>query len=152
MSRRYSDEEKSQAVQHLHDNYYNVTLTAIQTGIPLRTLYEWKRQRQVERIKGQDAIPEDILNEEVLLQQENSVLLLQQNEYTRIRQRLLEHIFELIDTLNDDPHATNTRVSAVSRLLDRVIKLEGRERSELSELRFDMKYGREDYSQEEVDV
>ena len=126
MSRRYTDEQKAEALQHLDDNYGNVTLTALQTGIPIRTLRDWKRYRKLEILK--DLPPEKVARrrqqeiepeEQADIEEEDSAAA-----YSRIRAHLMQHINTLLETLTDDPDTANLRVIALTRLLDRVIKLE----------------------------
>lgn len=45
-------------------------------------------------------------------------------KYTTLRHKLTHHIELLADTLADDPETIHIRAMALSRLLDRVIKLE----------------------------
>jgi transposase-like protein len=44
MSRRYSQEFKAAAVEQLRANHGNTLVTARQTGVPERTLRDWKRE------------------------------------------------------------------------------------------------------------
>jgi transposase-like protein len=129
MSRRYTDEEKAEALEKLDANVGNITLTAIQTGIPVRTLHHWKRQQRIQLLMHPSSENEDVELEvdsdlEALLQQKFVAQQQQESPYSHIRQRLLEHIFDLTETLMDDPDTAHLRVSALSRLLDRALKLE----------------------------
>ncbi len=54
-----------------------------------------------------------------------------EKEYTHIRQRLMSHVEHLIDTLTDDPLTSHLHITALTRLLDRVIKLESLVRREI---------------------
>lgn len=178
MSRRYTDEEKAYAIQYLVENFYNISVTSLQTGIPVRTLYTWKREHLLQHNAAAKPIVaaahQQFSGEKPLQQHKNSVLplLLPQaapeqepeptngihkipiwqrifeqpdfppehdpaadldpigKEYTHIRQRLMSHVEHLIDTLNDDPHTSHLRIIALTRLLDRVIKLESLVRRE----------------------
>lgn len=122
MSRRYTQDEKAAYLAHLDDNYGNVTLTAIQTGIPSRTLYNWKRERKLRRLQS----------EPPLLHKKSAVPPPQtatnpddtEAEYTRIRAEMMTHIDNLMSSLTDDPDTAHLRIIALTRLLDRVIKLE----------------------------
>lgn len=123
MSRRYTTEQKESAMQCLDDNYGNVTITALQTGVPKRTLQEWKRQRKLQAIqRGEPLLREK--NHAPQQQQTTDDADTPQAEYARIRQRLMSHIHTLTETLTDDPDTAHLRASALSRLIDRVIKLE----------------------------
>jgi transposase-like protein len=128
MSRRYTPEEKAAALQHLNDNYGNITLTAMQTSIPVRTLHHWRRERKLQLLANistdnEDEALESLLHKKVDVQQ-------QQEVYTRLHQTLLEHLFNLTETLLDDPDTAHLRITALARLLDRVIKLEDLAKSE----------------------
>ena len=132
MSKRYTQEQRADALQHLDDNYGNVTLTALQTGIPTRTLYQSKRERKLRR---QQAEPPLLHKKSAVPPQQTAAKTApesagQQGDYTRIRTRLMEHIDTLIETLTDDPDTAHVRAMALTRLLDRVIKLEALTRSE----------------------
>ncbi len=130
MSRRYTPQEKADILERLDDNFGNVTLTALQTGVPARTLYEWKRQRKLRRLQR----GEPLLHKKNVPPQQQTAADPDPsgddppddppNEYARIRQRLMEHVDTLIETLTDDPDTAHLRIVALSRLLDRVIKLE----------------------------
>lgn len=132
VSRRYSDEEKELILQTLDDNYGNVTLTALQTDIPIRTLQDWKRHRKLLALKHGNALPRVLprkKNEARQQQQQQTTdndtdEAEEENEYAYIRKRLMEHINNLLETLTDDPDTAHLRINALSRLLDRVIKLE----------------------------
>lgn len=123
MPRAYSDTQKTEALDHLDANFGNVTLTAIQTGIPSRTLYEWKRQRKLRR---QQAEPPLLHKKNAVPQQQNATNDDESDsgEYTRIRSRLMQHLEHLLDSLTDDPDTAHLRIIAVTRLLDRVVKLD----------------------------
>lgn len=143
MPRKYTDQQKIDALQHLADNYGNVTLTAIQTGIPERTLRDWKRRRKFETLKDLPPIKETrrrqqtAANDDPDQNTENE----SEGEYTRIRQRLMQHIDTLLETLTDDPDTAHLRIIALTRLLDRVIKLESLTRTESNApIRIEYKY------------
>ena len=124
MAQRYTNQQKADILNQLSANLGNVALTARQTGVPLRTLYTWKREQQ----------PDD-----PALQHQKSPLLQHytaetadhpEGEYARIRARLMDHINHLLDTLTDDPDTAHLRIMALSRLLDRVVKLEALTRAD----------------------
>lgn len=129
MSRRYTPQQKADILERLDDNFGNVTLTALQTGVPTRTLSEWKRQRKLRRLQRGEPL---LLKKSVRQQQQTAANPAPgddppgdpPNDYARIRQRLMEHVDTLIETLTDDPDTAHLRIIALSRLLDRVIKLE----------------------------
>lgn len=123
MSRRYTDDEKTQALERLEANLGNITLTAIQTNIPVRTLRDWKRENAAlvaaNTLPDADS-PSDLLPPSEILRRRRR----ETGEYTRIREILMDHLFDLTETLLDDPATAHQRMTALSRLLDRVIKLE----------------------------
>lgn len=121
MSHRYTDQQKADILTQLSANFGNVALTARQAGIPSRTLYAWKREQQREH-------PTDaaLLHSKTSAPQHYTAANPDHLEspYDRIRARLMCHIDHLLDTLTDDPDTAHLRIMALSRLLDRVIKLE----------------------------
>jgi transposase-like protein len=54
---RYTDEQRLEALDLLDVNRNNVALTSIQTGIPERTLREWRRQDRIQRHLPPDPLP-----------------------------------------------------------------------------------------------
>lgn len=124
MSRRYTDEEKAAAIQTLEANAGNIILTAIQTSIPVRTLRDWKREHNAVVAAATPSYnldsPSDLLPPPEILRRRRR----EDGEYTKIRQMLMEHLFDLTETLMDNPETAHVRISAISRLLDRVIKLQ----------------------------
>ena len=182
MSRRYTDEEKAHAIQRLTENFYNISVTSLQIGIPIRTLHAWRREHLLQQnaaarmgfaaahqhFSGENPLlPHKIFVRQQQQQQQaapqpaptngiHKVPIWQQifeqpdfpaerdpaavddldpigKEYTHIRQRLMSHVEHLIDTLNDDPHTSHLRIIALTRLLDRVIRLESLVRRETPE-------------------
>ncbi len=119
MSRRYTPKQKADALQHLDDNYGNVPLTALQTSIPERTLRDWKRLRKLETLKQLPPKKVAQRQQQKEYEEEDTTAA-----YTRIRAHLMQHINTLLDTLTDDPDTANLRAIALTRLLDRTIKLE----------------------------
>ena len=165
MARRYTDEEKEEILARLDDNFGNVTLTALQMNIPTRTLQHWKRMRKLEAFKRGEPAPGNSLllrkksdapqqkqqqvgaqravsdTEQTPSKGEEDYKTQVTKEYTHIRERLMEHINNLIETLTDDPDTAHLRITALSRLLDRVIKLEalvGKETDQV--IRIEYKY------------
>ncbi len=128
MSRRYTHQEKTLALQRLDDNFGNVSLTAIQTNISKRTLQEWRNERRVMAFQSGQPDPETLLREKNIAQQQQQnpdpLSYKEENEYAFIRNRLLQHIHAMLENLVDEPDSAHLRVMALTRLLDRVIKLE----------------------------
>lgn len=151
MSKRYTNQQKADALQQLDDNDGNVMLTAIQTDIPKRTLYEWKRQRKLQAIKDGQPASGTLQHKKSAVPPQQSAANTDQpdddedpylREYTTIRKRLMDHIFTMTDSLIDDPETAHVRIIALSRLLDRVIKLEALTRKETDDrvIRIEYKY------------
>jgi transposase-like protein len=124
MSRRYTEEEKLKALEHLNANAGNVTRTAAQTSIPARTLREWKRE--YEALVAADGLSHtpDFPSEGAAAAENLRRRRQQEGEYTHIRQMLMDHLFDLTESLMDNPDTAHLRINALSRLLDRVIQLE----------------------------
>jgi hypothetical protein len=47
LARRYTRSQKAEILKHLDDNVGDVVLTSLQSGIPERTLRDWKRTRSL---------------------------------------------------------------------------------------------------------
>ena len=130
LSRRYTPEEKSAALQRLDDNFGDVAVTSIQTGVPTRTLREWKRQRHLEAFQTGQLPPQNQRRQ----QRQQQIIDPTNNDddddddegnkYRRLRKELMQHIFDLSATLMDDPQTAYLRAVTLSRLIDRVIRLE----------------------------
>lgn len=121
MARRYTNQQKADILNQLNANFGNVALTARQTGVPLRTLYTWKREYSPD-----DPADPALQHQKTPLRQHYTAESAEEpeGEYARIRARLMQHIDHLLDTLTDDPDTAHLRIMALSRLLDRVIRLE----------------------------
>ena len=130
----YTDNEKIYALRRLKENYGDVPLTSLQTRIPERTLYTWKRQFQQEEnldaklrqkkitaaAAAADLTMPDVEHKESNEDTTNEV----EHEYVRFRENLIRHIDTLLRTLSDDPDLAHRRAIALTRLMDKVITLE----------------------------
>jgi transposase-like protein len=114
MSRRYTPQQKETALQRLAANFGNIAITSLQTGIPERTLRDWQQKRQLEQVQN-PPLPPKISRRQ---QQPDT------NEYQLLRDIIMEHLFQLVENLSLDPATAYLRAAALSRLIDRVIKLE----------------------------
>ena len=113
MSKRYSQEEKDQALQRLVANAGDVPLTSAQTGIPLRTLHAWRRAHLSSE-------------QHVAPQQQQVNLAPSDDEALRLlRQQLVNEALTFITSLEEvmDEASLNQRVSALGQLIDRIVKL-----------------------------
>lgn len=120
MARRYTPEQKAEILQILDDNFGNVQLTAAFIGMPERTLRDWKNRRKRQHIREFVDLPPEKNNRRRRQEDMEEEI----HEYTHLRERLMDHINNLMETLTDDPDLAHLRVIALTRLLDRVIKLE----------------------------
>jgi transposase-like protein len=109
MSKSYSPEYKQMACQLLQTNGGNVDLTSRQTGIPPRTLREW-RQRHAHQPPQQDTRRRQNVEEQLHF----------------LRERMMEQAIALAMTLSSetDPSLLSQRIIALTRLVDRLMKLD----------------------------
>lgn len=98
-------------------NYGDVKLTTQQTGIPVRTLFEWK-QEGIKQQKNNFSR----MQHNTATKAENA----EDNEFLRLRELLMEHVFSLSTAINEEDDSTllSIRSLAISRLIDRIIKLD----------------------------
>ena len=113
MSKRYSQEEKDQALARLVANTNDVPLTSAQTGIPVRTLHAWRRAH--------------LASEQYAAQQQQQVKLASSDDEALrlLRQQLVSEALSFIASLEEviDDATLNQRVSALGQLIDRIVKL-----------------------------
>jgi len=131
VSRRYTEEEKAMALQTLANNLGSIAITSIQTGIPERTLFNWRRKQRLEQqaqagfLRQHPTLPPQPLPQE---SSENNRETDEKDEeiheFQRLRDQLMEHIFTLSQMISIDPDTAYLKAAAISRLLDRVLKLE----------------------------
>jgi hypothetical protein len=57
MPRHHSPDQKAAALQCLDSNGGDIVTTAVQTGIPERTLYTWRKELWIQRVKRQQSLP-----------------------------------------------------------------------------------------------
>jgi hypothetical protein len=132
MSRRYTNEEKDH-ILHILDQYRgDVVRASVHTGVPERTLFRWKQRCRIEaEHKSQQSVilppqksslpppqtdpdaPESDDEEESLA-----------DRYVALREMMLDRIFTFAEKMTDDNAYAASRAVAVTRLLDRVIKLD----------------------------
>lgn len=131
MSKRYTPEEKTIALQILADNFGSVAVTSVQTGIPERTLFTWRRHQRLQKqhkagLLQQHPTPSPSLppletSENTEEAEENTEEV---HEFQKLRDQLMQHIFTLSQMISVDPNTAYLKAAAISRLLDRVLKLE----------------------------
>jgi transposase-like protein len=116
MPKHYTPQQKTEALA-LVESTGSVTLASLQTGIPERTLYHWRRQQQL-----RDGV---LQKKNSLPPQKNTPLTQEQvtAELRQLRDQIMSHIFAITATLSEDDGHVNHRAIALTRLLDRVMKL-----------------------------
>jgi len=118
MPRRYTDQEREEALRSLDLYQGNIPIASLRTGIPERTLRDWRRRRE-------ESDPVDHHHpEEAPLSPEEKSSAAAIKELKDLRKLLMTHIFTLTASLSQDDERVHHRSIAVSRLLDRVIKLD----------------------------
>jgi hypothetical protein len=104
MSKRYTDDERAQALERLDANRGDFHLTSAETGISVGTLRQWKRRSH----KNAEQIVEESL------------------KYLKyLQEQLIDNAVKLAESLEaatvDAP--LNHRAAALGQLIDRIIKL-----------------------------
>jgi transposase-like protein len=128
---KYTEEQKEYARRRLDETGGDVPLVSLQTGIPQRTLYRWRkgwRQNPPPLPTDIFGIPRDEFIKSLEAQYEPG-------EYSELRAELMQHIKKLSKSLSDDPDLAYRRAIALTRLLDKVIKLEELTRIERPQVR-----------------
>ncbi|MBZ0290953.1 MAG: hypothetical protein K8L99_00145 [Anaerolineae bacterium] len=110
MSKRYSPDHKALVMSLLRQNGGNTTLTSQQTGIPARTLRDW---RQHDPAPLSPALPLPVEEEED-----------PGDEMLRLRQTLMRRVFQLAADLDADYIPARDRAFALTNLIDRILKLD----------------------------
>lgn len=120
MSRHYAPEEKDAALAALHANHGSVPRTSLQTGIPERTLYTWRRELWRQRRQNPDPAPPPPPPTDPPADASDTT-----EAMTYIRQRIITELMTLIQSFEQDFALSSPyqRVQAISQLLDRVLKL-----------------------------
>lgn len=120
--KRYTHKEKQQAQERLAFRNGDVPFVSLELNIPERTLYRWKREWQ----EKESTLPQFPLAFGINPAEFEEMLktTYQPGEYTDLREKLMKHIDALTPTLSEDPDLAHRRALALTRLLDRVFKLE----------------------------
>jgi transposase-like protein len=124
---KYTDEQKEDARRRLTATRGDVRLVSLQTRIPERTLFRWKRSWQQNPLPLPTDDPFGIPREQFIQSLDAQY---QDGEYTELREELMRHIKKLSQTLSDNPDLAYRRAIALTRLLDKVFKLEALTRIE----------------------
>jgi transposase-like protein len=118
MSRRvYSRDEKVNILAKLQANGGNIILTAVQEGIPERTLYTWHRQFYAENQRRQSPPPSSPIS------LNNFADDMQVMKY--LRRKIIAELLSVANTF-DGVNAISPaqRMTLLAQLMDRLIKLD----------------------------
>jgi transposase-like protein len=123
MTRRYTPEEKAEALALLQANRGNIALTHVQTTVPERTLRHWRRQQW---LKQQAQLP---LPPPTPPRQQQEDLPEFEDDATALkflREQIIQELLQVAVSLKDSFSVTTPyqRVLVLSQLLDRLIKLD----------------------------
>jgi hypothetical protein len=140
MPKRYTAQQKEDVLRCLQANDGSVMLTSIQTGVSERTIHYWRQRFNMEKdIVSTKLLPqkENVVPPQLQLQKEDKSMYghdtsspndeksdPQLTELHSLRQTIMNHIFELAADLSSDDELVSQRAIAVSRLLDRIPKLD----------------------------
>jgi len=142
MPRQYTPQQKEDALRQLAVNKGNVALTSIQTGVSERTIQRWQQRLRLENA-GAKPLPAPLSappppkentpppspppkNDPPQPETDDDQSLREQtcNELRSLRNQLMRHIFNITADLSQDDDLFNHRTVAITRLLDRVMKLD----------------------------
>ncbi len=123
MPKRYSDEEKAEALRLLSANRYDVARTSLEIGIPERTLHRWRRNEQLDkRFMAADPPPmaAAIKDDDNDSDEDPGVIL------SQIHRRMLDDIVKLSGTIERDLETASPyqRLQALVMLIDRLDKID----------------------------
>jgi transposase-like protein len=137
MSKRYTPEEKARILQTLYENCSNVARTSQQTGVPSRTLYTWWKEEQAKLPQ----LPQEKIELPPPLQQpirfgdDPELEEWARQEASRadaIMDQVLDQLLDQVRVLssrlsyNFDKAPPTSQMMALTRLLDRILKLDAR--------------------------
>ena len=116
MSRRYTQEEREQVIQLLIANDGDVALTALQSGIPERTLTRWKRSL---------VWPSNLAQPQPPPQPQMTIASDDIEALRNLQQEMLHEAYNLVHSIEEaiEDAPLNQRVAALAQLIDRIIKL-----------------------------
>ncbi len=124
MSRRYDPAFKTEILRQLDANGGNVALTVRQTGVPRRTLFRWKRQRDL--VPQMPPLPVLPHVPSLIDEKEDEAIEDVHETLSDLQHDLIKQIRHLIKTLRPsiDSAPLNQRVAAFSMLVDRFLMLQ----------------------------
>jgi hypothetical protein len=130
MPRHYTDEEKRLVLDRLIANHGDVPRTVNETGVPMRTLYNWQKDANLPLPKLLPNLPTaSDLPPSPVTTGEGSGLGVLPPETTEAFQTLHDKLLVIADTLSNriveaiDEAPLNQRMTALSQLIDRIAKL-----------------------------
>ncbi|MDQ7024688.1 MAG: hypothetical protein Q9P44_03935 [Anaerolineae bacterium] len=112
MPYNWNPEQKAQAIQSLIENMGSTYSASQDTGIPERTIQQWKQEVKYAKTVLIEREPDDSLEQVV------------QARYQRLRNDLLEHVDKLSQQFRANPAKATDLAIAMTRLIDRLHKLE----------------------------
>ncbi len=129
MPSQYTQMDRENALACLEING-SITATSAQTGVPQRTLRYWRQKLQEEQKWQQNLarLPEKSSDcrqsgNKIESQEAEEPLELPQ-QLQMLRDQMMRHTFTLSQSLSVDDERINERAIALTRLIDRVLKLE----------------------------
>ena len=153
MSKRYTAQQKEDVLRCLQANNGSVMLTSIQTGVSERTIRSWRQRIHMEKQINENSTEErqqqkeNVRQRQQQQQKEDGTLYghdtscpndrnqndeesdPQLTELRSLRQTIMNHIFDLAADLSSDDELVSQRAIAISRLLDRIPKLDAQIKS-----------------------
>ena len=139
MPKRYTAQQKEDVLRCLQANDGSVMLTSIQTGVSERSIRYWKQRQFMEDTVSTSQTKSQQQKENAMQQQQKEDKSMyghdtsspndeksdpQLTELRSLRQTIMNHIFELAADLSSGDELVSQRAIAVSRLLDRIPKLD----------------------------
>lgn len=117
MPRHYPPDRKADALQRLQDNGGDILTTHVQTGIPQRTLYNWRTELWLQQVLRRQTLPPSPQKEIPAFADETDGLL-------ALRREIITLLFELSKTPDfNTPFRLVDRIRAQARLVDSLISL-----------------------------
>lgn len=153
MPKRYSEEQKQQAIQRLIANGGDVARTALETGLAESTLRLWRREYNVPlpllMLRRQQQQQQNASSNDSMLSSVSALV----PELADLQQRMLQEAYHLVESIEEaiDDAPLAQRVAALAQLIDRIIKLAAQLPSEEEDDDSDDKPFEIDYDVEEGD-
>jgi transposase-like protein len=121
-SLKYSTRRKNAALQHLHALDGNIQLASQQLGIPVRTLYAWRKEALLQQNAATNFPPEE------QVKQENPIPTFEKAEdlLDWVRQQIVQELVYLVANLEQSRSFTTgpQRIKMIDQLLNRLVHFE----------------------------